>query len=146
MDMAAAMAHLVVGPGDLTKEQAQRFVELLAAVVDTRLQHAGDSGVWLSVDYGPCRELAEAAQGADISLSRFPWKTHSRVTTEYATASLGYRSPNVLIWSAPGWERPTCDTRRYTDDWSKPLPEACGLPLFHDEAEHGAWAPREDDE
>jgi hypothetical protein len=145
MDMAAMMAQLIVGPDGLTQEQATKFVAVLSEKVEANLAAHPEWGMYLDVDYGPCLVLADAAEAAGIPLSRFPWKTHTSASPDFVTVALGYGSQQQLIWSAPGWVRPTCGTRRYTDDWSEKLPEVCGLLKFHDEREHGSWTPKEVD-
>jgi len=134
--MAAVMQTMVAARHDVSKETSAAFVATLAKRIEKDLRRATDYGVWLSVDYGPCIELAEVAAATGVSLSRFPWKTSMRVRADYVTASLGYRSPDRLIWSAPGWERPTCLAYRYEGEQS--FDERCSLPLYH-EGEHGDW-------
>lgn len=144
--LAGMLGTIAVGPGGLTEEQTMKFVEHLAAKIDADLERMPQYGVTLSVDYGPCRDLAEAADAAEINISRFPWKTLTRATTDYVTVSPGYGAMSSLHWSREGWERPACGSghyaRRGRGDYER-LPEACGLPLFHEERECGAWVPRQ---
>lgn len=135
-------------PGPLSPAQVDLFVEDLAVRVNDSLAvresyNEGLPRVPLGTDYHPDRELAEAAEGAGIPASRFPWKTMTWTTPDYVTVSLGYGAPTTLTWSRPGWERGLCEQRRYTDDWMQQLPEVCGLERFHEERECGSWIPRE---
>lgn len=123
-----------------------RFVDLLEKRIETEAEQQArwrDSDPWwvsLSVDYGPCSELAECAQEAGVSSSRFPIKTHMAVTADYVTAALGYGARDTLVWSAPGWVRPSCGAQRYDSDYVNPLDEVCGLLRFHG-TECGDWSP-----
>ncbi len=130
MQVKASGSPMPAGSGE-------KFVAALAPKISEMLGQL--SWVSLGVDYGPDLALAEAAEAAGISLSRFPWKTHMSVTRNYVTASLGYRAPDRLIWTSPGWERPACGTQRYdeADGW-QPRDEVCSLVRFHD-GDHGQW-------
>lgn len=136
MGFAARLAERMAGSEDVTQDQADKFVAVLSAWIDKAL--GASRSVWLSVDYGPCYPLGEAAEAAGISQMRFPWKTTTHTEDDHATASLGYAAPDRLFWSASDWIRPVCESRRYTDEHEE-LPQVCGLPKFHEELEHGSW-------
>lgn len=138
---AGAMQAMIAARHPVNAGQGEKFVEALAPIIDERLNRV--SRVSLAVDYGPDMELANAAEKAGINLSRFPWKTHMSIRRDHVTASLGYRAPDKLIWTAPGWLRPQCRQHQYTEDW-QPLDFICSRPIYHDEEEHGDWMPDPD--
>ncbi len=149
-DMASILATMIsVQAGGVTEAQSAKFVELLSERVDESLRKQSEYGndytrrVTLGTDYGPEYALADAAREAGIPASRFPWKTMTRATLDHVVVSPGYGASNRLIWSAPGWERGQCESRRYNEETWEQLPEVCGLERYHDEREHGAWLPRE---
>lgn len=109
-----------------------KFVEALAAAIDR-------SGLplTLSVDYGPCSTLADAAAAAGVDNTRFPIKTRMWIRADHITAALGYASPSKLIWAEPGWQHPACDSQRYTADF-EPRDEICSKLRYHD-GDHGDW-------
>lgn len=132
---AESMQSLLASRHPVSSGQGEKFVAALAPKIEEMLGRA--NWVSLSVDYGPDLELAEAAEVAGISTSRFPWKTHMSITRDYVTASLGYRAPSRLIWQAPDWVRPACGNHHFTGDF-EPLDEICPLPRFHD-GDCGQW-------
>lgn len=71
--MTTVLATMLAARHEAAPENVERFKAALA----TRLapNEKGWQPFCLSVDYGPCRELADAADAAGISYSRFPYKT-----------------------------------------------------------------------
>jgi hypothetical protein len=138
---AGMMAAVLADRNPVTDDAGAKFVEILEARVAADLDRT-TYGVSLGVDYGPDLELAEAAVAAGLSTSRFPWKTHMWVKADHVTARLGYGSPNLLVWSAPGWARPACGEHRYEHRGNRldVFDEICPLPQYHD-GEHGEWQP-----
>lgn len=63
------------------------------------LKEARDSGEyfpsWLDVDYGPCKELAEAATAADIDHTLFSCKSTVSINEGYISTSFGYGAPYI---------------------------------------------------
>jgi len=51
----------------------------------------------LSVDYGPCTVLSNAAKIAEISEDNFPWKTTMIFYDNKVIVSLGYQGTQVEI-------------------------------------------------
>lgn len=113
----------------MSSEQGDTFVAALAPKIAEVLGRA--NRMTLAVDYGPDRELAEAAEAAGIARSRFPWKTCMWIARDHVTASLGYHGATTLIWNAPDWVRPSCGQHKYTADW-EPLDLVCSLPRYHE--------------
>lgn len=112
-------------------EKLEKQTQRIAARPDSK-DH--EPSVGLRVDYWPEPILADAAETAGVHTSRFPIKTNMRVCPQYVTASLGYGAPTRLVWSAPDWQRPTCDRQRYEGPFGEeePRDERCGLPRYHD--------------
>jgi hypothetical protein len=138
-DLVGMMQTLLASRHPVTDEAGTKFADELERRIDSML--ARIDWVSLSVDYGPDFELAEPAQAAGISLSRFPWKTHMSVTKDYVTAALGYQAPARLVRQHPDWERPPCGSVRYTvEGYAHPDNTTCSLPKYHD-GEHGEWKP-----
>jgi hypothetical protein len=136
-DFAAMSMAIISGRHPVRDGQGEQFVAALAPVIADRLSRL--NRVVLGVDYGPDRELAEAASTAGIHYSRFPFKTHMSITADYVTAALGYGAPSALIWQSPDWVRPQCGTHDYDGDYYA-LDPMCTKPKFHDGG-HGDWAP-----
>lgn len=135
MGMASMMQTLIAERDPVTEAAASTFADVLAVAITKRLS---PYGVSLSVDYGPDQILYDAALGAGVASSRFPWKTHMLVNADHVTASLGYRARTRLIWSAPEWVRPTCGNREWPEDG--PRDALCPKPRYHED-ECGEWVP-----
>lgn len=134
-EQIGAMASVIADKHPVDAASALRFADAL----ERRIQEALDRstyGVSLHVDYGPWMILADAADEAEIHASRFPWKTHMWVWPDHVVATFGYGWQ--LVWSTPGWQRPTCNENRY--DVDGPHDEVCTRPRYHD-GEHGKWRP-----
>ena len=71
-ETASMMA--MMNTGILSAEQLDKFKEALATELASWDRKGSYNNV-LSCDYGPCRELADAAKVAGISTGNFPWKT-----------------------------------------------------------------------
>ena len=136
--LVAVMAHMVAAQSPVDTTSATRFRDLLEQRIQTGLDRGG-YGVTLGVDYGPDRDLGDAAQAAGVSSSRFPWKTNMWVHTDHVTVSAGYGAGQRLIWSAPDWQRPTCGTPEYDANGVR-QPRDCGLPKYHD-SDHDFTVP-----
>lgn len=128
---AGVMAADIAEKHPVTDEQETNFVRLLAAKIEDRLRSNEKYGVYLSVDYGPCAELAEVAELAGVSKSRFPWKTTMDVQHDHVVASLGYGAPLCLIWAADTWERGICGHHVWTDS-GEPTDQVCNRERYHD--------------
>lgn len=140
----------------VTEEAARNFAGLLESAIASELaaeavrhaefaarypdKPASSPSVGLFTDYHPDKILADAAEVAGVSLTRFPVKTGMRVYADHVIASLGYGSPYRLVWSAAGWARPPCGTWRMDGSDVHPALEVCSLPSYHDEP-HAQWIP-----
>jgi len=138
----------------VTQDQTQAFADLLKKAIAAEL--AADAvrsakfaernpdrprqqpHASLFTDYAPDKILRDAAEAAGVSLTRFPVKTGMRVKADHVTASLGYGSPWLLVWSASDWERPPCGNWRMAGHDAHPDLEVCSLPRYHEEA-CGQW-------
>jgi hypothetical protein len=138
-DFIFVAMQIVAARHPVSESQGERFAAALEERIDGML--AG-GGTWISigVDYGPDRQLAEAADAAGVDCSRFPFKTHMAITPNYVTASLGYGAQARLIWQSPTWERPECRSIRHDPTTDRFLIELCGRPRFHD-GDHGDYIP-----
>jgi len=114
------------------------FADALEKHLVDALDRHGD--VHLGVDYGPEWPLGEIAQAHRIHPARFPVKTRMWVQPTHVVASLGYRGPDRLVWSAPDWERPVCHSLDYDERTEKFGDNRCSLPRYH-EGGHGDWLP-----
>lgn len=64
-------------------------------------QLVGREAASLSVDYGACQELRDAAAIAGMSQARFPWKTHMTIYPNGSIlASCGYGAPREIVRTA----------------------------------------------
>lgn len=136
-ELASMMATILAASHEPVAGAGERFAVLLAARIDAKIRSQLSVGpdVWisLSVDYGPDLALAEPADEAGISLSRFPWKTHQWIRTDHVTASLGYAAPTRLIWAAEDWQRPPCAAHRFLEGDDQPwTDDICELPQYHE--------------
>lgn len=140
-DFAGMMQSLLAATHPVDEAQGSKFADLLEQHIAAQLE-GRNWGVTLGVDYGPDLPLAQVAEAAGINPSRFPWKTHVSVHTDYVIASLGYGSRPRLIWSAPGWQRPACGSQRYekTRDAYECYDEVCPKPRYHED-DCGDWVP-----
>lgn len=139
-DTTAFLAGILAAKHPVKAGQGEAFVAALAPVVDEQLT-PHDFGTYLGVDYGPDMTLGNAAAAAKIHPGRFPYKTSMWVKRDHITASLGYHGATRLIWSAPDWQRPTCDQYGH-DREGYPLPtnEICSKPRYHEDG-HGDYVP-----
>ncbi len=87
------MATLLVRP--VSDEAREKFVDHLTAYIERELEKGRE--VFLSVDYGPCVPLAEAADAAGIPENNFPWKTCMWVSENYIATRYGYRA-EIETW------------------------------------------------
>ncbi len=138
-DMAGMMQTLIAERHPVSETQGRLFAAVLARDITDRLART-EYGVSLGVDYGPDATLATPAEAAGVSLSRFPWKTNMWVKETHVTVSAGYRGANVLLWSAPDWERPTCHSVDYDEVKRTFVDRLCGKPMYH-AGGHGDWGP-----
>lgn len=134
-DFVSVTAHMLADKHPVTPEAGRGFAQALQRRVEEDLKRPG----WthLGVDYGPDPMLAEAAEEAGVSMSRFPWKTSMWVHRDYVTVSTGYGAPIRLVWNAQDWKRPACGSNRYDGDF---FDEVCPKPRYH-EGECGDWVP-----
>jgi hypothetical protein len=94
MKFAELLATMNVLP--VTQEQRVKFMDALRA----QLEIESMFGVldYLSVDYGPCTVLSNAAKIAEISENNFPWKTNMWFNDDgTVTVSLGYQGEQVKL-------------------------------------------------
>lgn len=137
-DFASMAMTMLAENHPISDAQGEKFVAALVPVINKLLGRLD----WVSfgVDYGPDLELANAAEAAGISFSRFPWKTHMSITRNYVTAALGYGARHKLIWESPDWKRPPCGSHHYDDEgYVNPANEVCTQLKFHD-GDCGEWA------
>ena len=146
-DMTQMMASMLAAKFEVSEEAGAKFATELAKIIDKQLTDR-DWGVTLGVDYGPDRELAEAAEKAGINRSRFPWKTNMWIKHDHVTVSAGYRAATELIWASDEWlaNRPMCASRKWDEDkymasldkdkpWDRRYrgePWVCSKPKYHD--------------
>lgn len=95
--LAMMMADMIAEKHIPTEEQIDIFKRELKTRIEERLEHPVWPECRLSCDYGPCKELADAAKAAGIDNSRFPYKTHMRITEEAVSVAAGYAQPFVTI-------------------------------------------------
>lgn len=135
--VASSMMDEITRRHPIREGQGDKLVAALSVAIDKRLTDNG--AVTLSVDYGPDRVLADAADAAGVHTSRFPMKTVMWARPTHVTASLGYRGRDRLVWMAPDWPRPDCGNHKVEADYY-PLPFVCSKPRYHDE-DCGEWIP-----
>jgi hypothetical protein len=93
MQFAELLATMNVEP--VTKEQRLKFMEALR--VQLKIESMFGTLHSLSVDYGPCTVLSNAAKIAEISEDNFPWKTTMIFYDNKVIVSLGYQGTQVEI-------------------------------------------------
>ncbi len=81
----------------VSEEQKQVFMGELQKAVQKELKRLGR--VYLSVDYGPDRMLAEAADKANIAYAAFPVKTSMWVSEGSVKVAYGYGKEAKEIYS-----------------------------------------------
>lgn len=98
-------------------------------------------GFHMEVDYHPDQFLASVAEQAGVSISRFPYKTRTKMTEHYVTVGLGYGAEQRAWWKEEGYYIGKCASQKYAT--SQPnggkllyLPYKCGLERYH----HGEHA------
>lgn len=136
---AGALASGLAERNPVTSEQLETFQAALVQRIRARQSEHPSGYCGLGVDYGPDLDLGAAADEAGISTSRFPWKTNCWVYPDRFVVSNGYGGRETLAWAEQGYEPPPCGARNYTLDFD-PLPEVCGLPLYH-QSDHSDWQP-----
>ena len=100
--LAGIMASMSVNP--LNDELRTKFIKALSETIATRLEH-GERKVILDVDYGPCRELSQAAEQSGVSRNNFPWKTVMWISEHHIAVRYGYcADEEVLYASKRHWE------------------------------------------
>ncbi len=79
-------------------EQLEKFKEELAKGLRNASKHERR---WLSVDYGPCGLLGDAAEraGMVVGIQTFPWKTCMRLDDGRVSVSYGYRAEEETLYS-----------------------------------------------
>ena len=85
--LAMMMADMIAEKHKPTEEQIDIFKRELKTKIEER------SECRLSCDYGPCKDLADAAEAAGIDNSRFPYKTYMVITEKEVRVSDGYGQP-----------------------------------------------------
>jgi hypothetical protein len=141
-----ALARTAADRHPVTADQLAVFADALQRII---VRDTSDDG-WhygLHTDYHPGCDLAEAAEAAGISKSRFPLKTHMWLHPDGSVAArLGYGGRERLVWAPPGWGRPACGRMRrerrpggllYDFQY---FPELCGRPRYHED-DCGGWVP-----
>lgn len=64
----------------------------------TKILKGFDYSHLLSVDYGPCQELADAAEGTGITDSMFSIKSSVYTADDHVSASFGYAAPSTKFY------------------------------------------------
>ena len=82
---------------DTNQEQLDKFKQIIQNKIYENLAY--DRDYILSVDYGPCRDLYEAAQESGISENNFPCKTTMWIGKDHLIVSYGYRSPLETLYA-----------------------------------------------
>ena len=124
-----------------TNDQIQKMIDALAPKIDANLSRTGYYGATLGVDYGPDPTLADAAKEANISSSKFPWKTIMWIYEDRVVVSLGYHGRSTLVWASEEWlaNRPICENQKWDKNKARKdenyhgEPLQCGLPKYHTE-------------
>ena len=81
-----------------TPRMVAEFRRKLAASIETEIAKCGEA--YLSVDYHPCRALAEAGAAIGLGDFDFPFKTSMTVCPTKVTVRYGYGAPAKVIWPA----------------------------------------------
>lgn len=97
---ASAMAGSLIQ--HVTNDTRQKFIDYLVEYIEKELdkEYRGfGPSVTLSVDYGPCKILSDAAEFAGLSSNNFPWKTTMWIDKNHIVASYGYRGKHNYLYS-----------------------------------------------
>jgi hypothetical protein len=128
--MWAAYADHVDPPAPAPAHTRAMFEDAVAAFVDGQLTK-GRGYVFLRSDYGPRGDFDQLAMATGAPVDRFPFKTSTWAFADHVTVRRGHQAPERLIWHAPGWVRPWCETGDYDEGGERV--GGCVLPKYHDE-------------
>ena len=79
----------------LANHMSEDFIAVLAKMVE-------EEGIkWIDVDYHPCRLLAEAVAQSGSTVTKWPWKSHTRMADGIVYAKYGYGKNEEVIWQPP---------------------------------------------
>lgn len=137
-DGISTMLSIAAGVQGSPPPAAKRgaFVDALsrriAEGLDRDAPYSKIPSVTAGVDYGPDTILSDSAREADLNCPNFPWKTNTLTYPTHVVASLGYGAPSRLVWHAEDWDRPKCNSGKYTDKGDR-LPWKCSGLLYHEE-------------
>lgn len=96
---AMMLADMLTTP--MSEDQLNRFQEALEKEIAADLERHGWSS--LGCDYGPCIELANAADQAGINTSNFPYKTHMHIRQ--------HGKDNYTVQVADGYGKPFVEVK-----------------------------------
>lgn len=94
--MASLLATTLALDNVPTADQIVVFRETLTDTIKKYGESHND--MWLSVDYHPCKALADAAEKAEIKTLVFPWKTNMLVAHDKVTVSVGHGASLKVIY------------------------------------------------
>ncbi len=84
-------------------DSIEKFRENLSRILMEKKESNGHSFcAWLSCDYGPCKELSNAAEGTGINESMFSIKSSVIIQEDYITSTFGYGSTGVNYYNFGG--------------------------------------------
>lgn len=86
--MGMMLARKLVEP--VSEETKANFIKDLSMRIEGKLELDNTYDFILDVDYGPCRELREAAEIAGLSLNNFPIKTTMWISKNHVSVRYGY--------------------------------------------------------
>lgn len=96
--LASIMLLMVSAREIISNEQKTVFAEELKQTIKQELERLGR--VYLSVDYGPDAELADAADKAGISYAAFPVKTSMWIYEGKVSVACGYGKEAKELYNA----------------------------------------------
>lgn len=127
--MAQLLAALGTKPVGI--EAREKFISELKSKIEKRIywepKYERVPRMVLSVDYGPDKDLYEAAEAAGVNKMNFPWKTTMWIDKNHVSVSYGYRTPEEILYAnKEHWEQRIKDAEDdldkynsgyYTYDW-----------------------------
>lgn len=103
LGMGLASMNCEASKGGLDMAEAvQKFRGNLISNLKAKRDEEEYFYAYLSVDYGPSQELAEAAEGTGITDSMFSIKSTVQISEDHVSASFGYGAPATNFYKYDG--------------------------------------------
>ena len=95
--MGMALASMLVKP--VEEGSREKFISALSEIIFREFDNMVGRKMTLGVDYGPDRNICEAAEVAGISTNNFPWKTVMWIGENRVSVRCGYRADEQFLYA-----------------------------------------------